>query len=137
MRFVATGANYSLAVDGAHAIVRVWPRRDLDSASGNRLAIEIADAVVRVLATSTTLALDLREAPVVDGEESIAALASLVRACESVHARVAIVLGGDAVQRLQVRRVATTYAFKATRIFEDEATASKWLAVPDAFACLP
>lgn len=133
MRNVALGANYSVAVDGTHALLRIWRRPDLDSATGSQLAVELATAVGRVLATTRTLALDLREAPYVGGPESIDALAGLVRACEGAHVRVAVVLGSDPVQRLQVRRLVAAHGFRATRIFEDEGAASEWLAVPDAF----
>jgi hypothetical protein len=133
MRTVALGANHSLAVDGTHALVRIWRRPDLDSATGAHLAVELATAIAGVIPTMRTLALDLRDAPYIGGPESVEALAHLVRACERGNVRVAVILGGDPVQRLQVRRVVTTYALEATRIFEDDRAATEWLAVPDAF----
>ena len=106
----ASGDNYRVLLDDAHAVVTVWRRPDLDSAAGARNANEMAAVVRKVTPQLATLVLDLRDAPVVAGPKTVETLGELLRGCETSGVVVAVALSGDPVQLLQFRRLVATYA---------------------------
>ena len=106
----ATGENFSVALDGAHAVATVWRRPDLDSAAGARSASELASHLRRLTPQLESLVFDLRDAPVVAGPKTVETLGELLRGCEKGSVRIAVVLSGDAMQLLQFRRLVATYA---------------------------
>jgi len=106
----ARGENFSIAVDGGHALAAVWRRPDLDSAAGARSANELTFHLRKLTPQLKSLVLDLRDAPVVAGPKTVETLGELLRGCEKASVRVAVVLSGDPMQLLQFRRLVATYA---------------------------
>ena len=106
----ASGENYRVVLEEAHAVVTVWRRPDLDSATGARNANEMVAHLRKLTPQLATLILDLREAPVVAGPKTVETLGELLRGCEKSGVRVAVVLSGDPMQLLQFRRLVATYS---------------------------
>jgi hypothetical protein len=127
MPIVAEGPSYSIALDGQRGSVRIWRRPDLSTEEGARLAQEMARALAGVLPQTRSLLFDLREAPSVSGPTSVEALGTLARACERARIRIAVLVGDDAMQRLQVNRVVKEYAPEMARVFGTPEDAEPWL----------
>lgn len=127
MPVVAEGPSYSIAVDGDRGAIRVWRRPDLSTDEGARLAGEMATALGGLLPKIRSLSFDLRDAPPVSGPVTIEALGNLVRACERGRIRIAVVIADDAMQRLQVQRIAKECAPEMARVFAAPADAERWL----------
>jgi hypothetical protein len=124
----AEGMNYSIDLEGSVAVCRVWSRRDLDSATGARLATEKI-ALFRKLASRDTAAmlLDLSEAPVVAGPKTQAALGEMLKAWQDVSKPVAVVASSHSIQQLQLRRLIQTFAPSQGGLFGSTDEAAAWL----------
>lgn len=131
MPVIAEGPSYAISLDGGRGTLRIWKRPDLSSGEGARLAQEMADAMARVLPSTRSLVFDLRDAPTVSGPASVEALGKVVRACERGRIRVAVLIGDDPVQRLQVNRVTRECGPEMARVFEAAEDAEPWLAAKD------
>ena len=127
MPVVAEGSSYSISVDGDRGSIRVWRRPDLSTDEGARLAGEMAKALGGLLPKIRSLLFDLREAPPISGPTTAAALGNLARACERARIRIAVIVADDAMQRLQVNRVAKECAPEMARVFAAPAEADPWL----------
>ncbi|MEY4550002.1 MAG: hypothetical protein RL685_6197 [Pseudomonadota bacterium] len=123
----AEGANYSIDVEGALAVCRVRCRRDLTMEQGAQLASEKV-ALFRKLAAGTTqgMVFDLSAAPAVIGPKTQEALANMLSVWQVARKPIAIVSGGNALQQLQLRRLAAGFAETAA-MFEAEPQARAWL----------
>lgn len=106
----ATGDNFTLVLDGGHAVLKVWRRPDLDSASGARNANEMAAHLRALMPKLASLIFDLRDAPPVAGPKTVETVSELLRSCEQRAVRIAVVLSADPMQLLQYRRLVATYA---------------------------
>ena len=106
----ATGDNYTVALEGAHAVATVWRRPDLDSATGARNANEMTAHLRKLTPQLASLILDLREAPAVAGPKTVETMSELLRGCEKASVRIAVVLSADPMQLLQFRRLVATYS---------------------------
>jgi hypothetical protein len=124
----AEGANFAIDRTGEHVRARFWRRPDLDSAEGARLASEFATSLRGALANARTLLLDLREAPAVTGPSTLETLGPLAQSCERRGIRIALVIGNDPLQRLQITRIARELAPQVARIFDDAVEAADWVA---------
>lgn len=127
MASFAEGSNYSVTVEGPRTVLRIWKRPDLSSDDGSNLAVHIAKDVGLALASTRSLLLDLRAAPSVSGPRSLDAMGAIGRACERGRIRIAIIIGDDAVQRLQIQRLIMEFAPTVARCFDDEKSADEWL----------
>lgn len=123
----AEGANYSIDVEGALAVCRVRSRRDLTMEEGARLASEKV-ALFRKLAAGTTkgMVFDLSAAPAVIGPKTQEALAQMLGVWQLARKPIALVSGSNAMQQLQLRRLAAGFAETAA-MFETEPQAREWL----------
>jgi len=128
MPIIATAENYSIALEGMRAVVKVWKRPDIDAATGAARAAELV-AHVRALTVdrARSVLLDLNAAPPVAGPKTTEVLADLLRTCERAEIPVAFVYGPDAVQALQCRRLVVEHAPKNGRAVRDLAEAEAFL----------
>ncbi len=124
----AEGMNYSIDLEGSIAVCRVWSRRDLDSATGARLAMEKI-SLFRKLARGGTAAmlLNLSEAPVVAGPRTQAALGEMLKAWQDESKPVAVVATSHSVQQLQLRRLIQTFAPSQGGLFGSADEANAWI----------
>jgi len=128
---VVTGDNYSIALEGVRATVTVWRRPDLDSAAGARAAGELAREVAALPRKGVReIILDLSEAPPVAGPKTTESLGQLLRTAASAGARIAVVVGGDAVQKLQMKRLVADNAPAQARVVTDAEAAEHWFMPP-------
>jgi hypothetical protein len=125
---VASAENYSITVDGARAVLRVWRNPELDSKTGAQHAEEIVGQLLALTKERVTSILyDATEAPPVAGPRTQAALEGLFRSCERKQVPFAIVYGDDAVRALQLRRLVTTCAPRHGCAVRDLAEAEAFL----------
>jgi hypothetical protein len=129
----AEGMNYSIDLEGSIAVCRVWSRRDLDSATGARLAMEKI-SLFRKLAGGGTAAmlLDLSQAPVVAGPKTQAAIGEMLKAWQDESKPVAVVGTTHSIQQLQLRRLIQTFAPSQGGLFGSAEEAAAWIE-----SCLP
>lgn len=123
----AEGANYSIELEGALAVCRVRTRRDLTSEEGARLASDKV-TLFRKLAAGDCQAMlfDLSAAPAVIGPKTQEALGKMLGAWQLAGKPLALVAGPNAMQQLQLRRLATG-AGDGAAVFETEPAARDWL----------
>ena len=123
----AEGANYQIDMEGALAVCRVRIRRDLTMEQGARLASEKV-ALFRKLAGggSSAMLLDLSAAPAVIGPKTQEALARMLEVWQRARKPIALVAGTNAMQQLQLRRLASG-AGDGAAVFETEPAARDWL----------
>ena len=126
----AAGEFFTITLDGARAVVTILRRPDLPASEGARDAEQVSRHVKELARRVKSLLIDLREAPPVSGPKTTETVGGLLGECERAGVRVAVLLTGDPLQLLQMRRLVTTHA--PTRGFaaltQDEASA--WLAPP-------
>ena len=117
MRFAET-ENYSIEIDGDVALTRVWKRPDLDSATGARLAGEMAADIGRLVADGRIkkLVFDVTAAPPVAGPKTTETLAKLLTTCERANVDIEVVVTNDAVQTLQFKRLIAEHAPKRGKL---------------------
>jgi hypothetical protein len=123
----AEGANYAIDVEGPLAVCRVRCRRDLTMQEGACLASEKV-ALFRTLATGQAAAMlfDLSAAPAVIGPKTQEALGQMLGVWQTARKPIALVAGANAMQQLQLRRLASGFADSAA-VFETEPAARDWL----------
>lgn len=106
-RLYADGANYRFELDTTGLLTcRVWKRVDLDTEAGADLAHAMAAVWARAGADAKVTAgvFDLRDAPPVFGPRTEEAFRSMLPRLGGK--RVALLCGDNAVQRLQLQRIA-------------------------------
>jgi hypothetical protein len=124
---VTTGDNFTIDVEHGRAVARVWRRPEIDSATGAAMAVEFAASVVEVASNGIhAIVFDMRDAPTVAGPRTQEALGEMLVRVASAGGRVAIVCE-EALQHLQMTRLAAERADVASRVFHDMATAYAWL----------
>ena len=124
----AEGMNYSIDLEGSIAVCRVWSRRDLDSATGARLATEKIGLFRRLAGGATgAMLLDLAQAPVVAGPKTQGALGEMLKAWQDVSKPVAVVASSHSIQQLQLRRLIQTFAPNHGALFGSIEEAAAWL----------
>lgn len=123
----AEGANYTIDVEGMMAVCRVRCRRDLSLEEGARLASEKV-SLFRKLASGDTKAMlfELSAAPTVFGPKTQEALGKMFAVWQLVDKPIAVVAGPNALQQLQLRRLAASVA-QVSAVFETETAARNWL----------
>jgi hypothetical protein len=123
----AEGANYTIDVEGRLAVCRVRCRRDLTMQEGAQLASEKV-ALFRKLATGDTQAMlfDLSAAPAVIGPKTQDALGKMLQVWQLASKPIALVSGTNALQQLQLRRLAAGFA-EVAALFETEPPARDWI----------
>ena len=110
-RLYADGANYRFELDARSILTcRVWKRPDLDAEAGASLAHDMASVWARAGSDAAVVAgiFDLREAPPVFGPRTEEAFRSMLDRLGGK--RIALLCGDNAVQRLQLQRIATGHA---------------------------
>jgi hypothetical protein len=124
----AEGLNYSIDVDGPIASCRVWSRPDLSSAEGAALAQEKV-SLFQQLAQGPARALlfDLAQAPVVTGPRTQQALGEMLSAWQAAGKPIAVIVGPQSIQQLQVRRLLSTSAPDRGALFMGTDEALAWL----------
>jgi hypothetical protein len=125
---IAEGMNYTIDLDGGVAVCRVWSRPDLDSATGALLATEKI-GVFRRLATGAARAmiLDLSAAPSVTGPKTQQALGEMVQTFQEAAKPVVVVVGANAIQQLQLRRIVSTFAPNHGALLGSTEEAAAWI----------
>jgi hypothetical protein len=124
----AEGLNYSIDLDGATAICRVWSRPDLDSATGAALAVEkITHFQNLAQGVAQGMLFDLTQAPAVTGPKTQHALGEMLTAFQAASRPIALVVGQQSIQQLQLRRLVSTYAFTHGALFTSQDDALAWL----------
>ncbi len=123
----AEGANYSIELEGVLAVCRVRSRRDLTMEEGARLVSEKV-ALFRKLAAgaSAGMLFDLSAAPAVIGPKTQEALGKMLGVWQLARKPIALVSGPNAMQQLQLRRLAASFA-ESVAVFESEPAARDWL----------
>lgn len=129
MKPFAKGLNYSIELDGATAICRVWSRPDLDSTTGAALAVEkVAHFQSLAQGAAQGMLFDLTRAPAVTGPRTQQALGEMLTAFQASGKPIALVVGQQSIQQLQLRRLVSTYAAAHGSLFTSFDDASSWLA---------
>lgn len=106
-RLYADGANFRFDLDARSILTcRVWKRPDLDAETGATLAHAMASVWARAGADAEVAAclFDLREAPPVFGPRTEDAFRTMLGRINGK--RFALLCGDNAVQRLQLQRIA-------------------------------
>ena len=110
----AKGGNYSIEIDRAVALCRVWKTPDVTREEGAQFAAEKVRLLGELASLPRTraraLIFDLREAPPVWGPATQEALETIVAAWERARKRIAVVVSDDAIQRLQMNRIVAVQA---------------------------
>lgn len=123
----ASGGNYRIElVDG---LVRwhVWARPDVDSTTGARFAEEqMAHSATLAVSSVRGLMFDLSQAPSVMGPRTQDAIAATLVPWERIRKPVAIVISGNALQRLQWDRIVREHLGKMGRVFTAQPPALAW-----------
>jgi hypothetical protein len=124
----AEGLNYSIDLDALSATCRVWSRPDLSSAEGAALAQEKV-ALFQKLAEGPAAGMlfDLTLAPVVTGPKTQQALGEMLSAWQAAGKPIAVVVGPQSIQQLQLRRLLSTSAPDRGALFTTSDEASVWL----------
>lgn len=122
----AEGGNYRIDLDAVGvATCRVWRRPDVDAATGASFAREkIAHFEALAEGRARGMLFDLREAPPVTGPNTQEALGRMFQPFESAGRPIAILVGGNALQKLQMQRLAGTTAPSHGRVFTSESEAA-------------
>ncbi|HJL18573.1 MAG TPA: hypothetical protein RMH99_23130 [Sandaracinaceae bacterium LLY-WYZ-13_1] len=116
----AEGGNYRIELDDGIASCRVWRRPDVDAETGAAFAREkIAHFRALAVGRGRGMVFDLREAPPVTGPKTQEAVGQMFSAFESHHKPIAVVVGGKAVQKLQMKRLVGDTAPKHGAVFQD------------------
>ena len=124
----AEGLNYSIDLEGSVATCRVWSRPDLDSTQGAALAVEKVTLFRRLAQGEVRgMVFDLTQAPPVTGPKTQEALGQMLHAWQSHSKPVAVVVGANSIQQLQLRRLVTTFAHDHGNVSSSIEEASAWL----------
>lgn len=124
----AEGLNYSIDLDGATAICRVWSRPDLDSNQGAALAVEkISHFKSLAQGQAQGMLFDLTQAPAVTGPKTQQALGEMLTAFQAAGKPIALVTGPQSIQQLQLRRLVSTFAAANGALFTSLDDAFAWL----------
>lgn len=115
MRFAET-ENYSIEIEDDVAMAKVWRRPDLDSATGARLAGELAADIGRIMGRIRRLVFDVTAAPPVAGPKTTETLAGLLSTCERAGVDIEVIVTNDAMQNLQFKRLIAEHAPKHGRL---------------------
>jgi hypothetical protein len=125
----AAGENYVIELSGDVAVVKVWRVPEMDSATGARLAGEIALHVKRLAAQKLRgVMFDVQKAPPVAGPRTVETLSELLGDCEKAGIQIAVLVSGDPMQQLQCRRLTTSFAPTRGRTTTDPDDAASWIA---------
>lgn len=120
--------NSSISTEGVRAHVKVWRRPDLDSATGSRLASELAAQLKALPGLGVREVLfDVREAPPVAGPKTTAVLGEIFAGFDAAHMRLSVIVGANSVQALQFRRLVAERIGERGRVVLDENEAEAWL----------
>lgn len=108
----AEGGNYRIEVRGPIAHCVVWKRPDVDSAQGAQFAREKIAHFTKLAEARATIGMvfDLRDAPPVIGPQTQEAIAMMLDAFAAAEKRIAVIVGPQAVQRLQLSRLVSDVA---------------------------
>lgn len=129
MPVVLTREMFSVTVDGARAIIKIWRRPDLDSAAGARNAQEIASEAATFAARGVKeVILDLCHAPGVAGPRSVEALSGMFAKWAAAKMRVAVLIVDDPMKTLQFKRIVAEQHLQHAFVTTDEEKAESWLA---------
>jgi hypothetical protein len=124
----AEGLNYQIDLDGSMATCRVWSRPDLDSAQGAAAAIEKVTHFRRLAqGSATSMLFDLTQAPAVTGPKTQQALGEMLRSWQAAGKPVAVLIGTNSIQQLQLRRLLATFAPDQASLFVSLEEATAWL----------
>jgi hypothetical protein len=124
----AEGLNYSIDLDDLTATCRVWSRPDLTSAQGAALAQEKVSLFQRLAqGPAAGMLFDLTQAPVVIGPKTQEALGEMMRAWQIAGKPIAVVVGPQSIQQLQLRRLLSEAAPDRGALFTTSEEASAWL----------
>ncbi len=120
--------NASISMEGARAHVKVWRRPDLDSATGTRLANELAVLLKALPGLGVReVFFDVREAPPVAGPKTTAVLGEIFAGFDAANLRLSVLVGDHSVQALQFRRLVAERIAERGRVVFDENEADAWL----------
>jgi hypothetical protein len=127
----AAGANYEVEVSRTLAFCRVWKRTDLTREEGMRCAEEKVRVFERLVAEPRlvvrALVFDLREAPPMWGPVTQECLERMVATFEQAERRIAVVVGNDAIQALQMKRIVKERAPTMGHVFTAIDVATDWV----------
>jgi hypothetical protein len=124
----AEGDNYAIEIRRGVAVCRVWSRPDLDSAAGAQLAQDKVAHFRRLVAGHADgLILDLSAAPTVTGPKTQQALGEMLRIWQDARKPIALVVGRNAMQQLQLRRLIATFAAKDGILLDSVEEAQTWI----------
>jgi hypothetical protein len=127
MPTVLTREMFSITVDGARAVIRIWRRTDLDHATGAANAVEMAAEGAKLPGRGVReIVLDLREAPGIAGPKTSAAIAAMLARWGTARIRIAVLITDDPLKTLQFRRLVTDNAPKNACVTSDLVAAEKW-----------
>ena len=125
----ASGGNYRIALEDGVVHWTVWARPDVDSQQGARFAEEqISHSVNLAIGASRGLFFDLSGAPNVMGPRTTAAIEATLAPWERIKKPVAILIGDNAMQRLQWERIVREQASHVGRVFASRPLALAWAA---------
>jgi hypothetical protein len=123
----ADGGNHSFELREGLAYCRVWQRPDVDSATGAKWAREMIGHFEQLALASRGIVVDLTDAPPVNGPRTQDALGRMLHSFERARRPVAIVVGPNAMQRLQLQRIIEDEAPTQAKLFDSESTATHWI----------
>ncbi|HEY6557469.1 MAG TPA: hypothetical protein VI072_09350 [Polyangiaceae bacterium] len=124
----AEGGNYRIELDQSTAYCRVWSRPDVDSQAGASFALEkIAHFQALARGQAERMILDLMDAPPVAGPKTQEALGAMLASWEAARRPIALVVGDNKVQLLQLKRLTVSHAPHYGRVFSDLDLARDWL----------
>jgi hypothetical protein len=134
VRVFAYGGNYLVEVEDRVARCRVWRRPDVGSVEGAAFAEEKIAVAQRLLAEPAAVVggfvLDLRDAPPVVGPRTEDFLRRMLGMWEIARRPVAVVVGDNATQSLQVGRLVRSHAPAMGRVTSGLETALEWASKP-------
>ena len=120
----AEGGNYRFDLDGGVAKCRVWRRPDVDGETGAEFAREkVAHFEALAKGPARAMVFDLRDAPPVTGPKTQEALGQMFAPFERAGRRIAVLVGPNAIQQLQMSRLVDSTAPSQGQVFTTESEA--------------
>jgi hypothetical protein len=124
----AEGGNYRIDLDAAIAYCQVWARPDVDSSVGAGFARETAQHFEALsLGLARGIIFDLTLAPPVTGPVTQESIGRMLEAWERAGRPMAVVVGGNQVQVLQLRRLVAAHAPRCGSVFTALTSARAWV----------
>lgn len=113
------GANYVITMEAGVAICRVFrdPRQTSEEAAKTLDAVVVASRTLALADDVTGFVVDLRRTPGAQSPQMEAVLSRIAQVWESTGQRIAFLIDGDPIQKLQLARIASGAAPRFGAIF--------------------